>query len=230
MVTPKDLCVNFDSGASECLACPVVEDAIPDVSADAARDNRTCAEKVQESIEKAEQQAREECANYKQATCADCCMRGLDEDERRDACEHYEPREESEVDEEKDELKDCGPVLPISVCINYDEDTAECRKCAVKDLAEADNCFGHGQGKASGDVNGEDEDLGDLDGILDGGFDGLAQALTKLGDAAQQIESSGLKTHTLAVLLADAADMNAGDAAKVLNALSKLRERFLSDE
>jgi hypothetical protein len=76
----------------------------------------------------------------------------------------------------------------------------------------------------------EGDDLGDLDGILDGGFEGLAQAVRKLGDAAEQIQSSGLNQRAVALILADASGLGLDGVAKVLAALGTLKGRYLTDE
>lgn len=75
-----------------------------------------------------------------------------------------------------------------------------------------------------------DEDLGDLDEIVDGGFEGLARAVRKLADAAERIENSGLSRRALVLLLADASGLGKREVERLLGALSSLKERFLSDE
>ena len=87
-----------------------------------------------------------------------------------------------------------------------------------------------GRGGPPPEARDDADDLGDLDGIVDGGFEGIAQAVRRLADAAERIESSGLNRRGIVLLLVDASGLEKREVERLLNALSILKERFLSDE
>lgn len=75
-----------------------------------------------------------------------------------------------------------------------------------------------------------DEDLGTLDEVVDGGFDGLVQAVRRLARGMEEVERCGLSRRALVLLLADASNLGKRDVEKLIDTLGKLEERFLASD
>lgn len=73
------------------------------------------------------------------------------------------------------------------------------------------------------------DQLDDLIDGLEGGFEGLAEAIRKMAAGFEAAASAGLAPRTLVLLIHDATGIPKRQIATILDALPELAERYLDD-